>query len=289
MQADGSALAVVVSDGTQDVTLWRRPAGGTGWTPITSPHPSNGVGNAVVAASRTGDKVAWIWTEEPANTTTDAYRVFAQVGTASDLGAATALPNQPTTPGGGNNHNESPTIAVDPNGNAVALWNAHRSTSPPAGSVFAAAFAGSDGPPPVDPTPPTGPTDPSNPSNDPVNDLLGLDPDHKIKVGNGTIDAPVFCSPALPNPCTGNIVGEVGGSYSPGRLLAKKPKKFSFKVGPVPFSVAPGESATVKLKLSKKALKTVKKALKKKGKATLTIQATLGDRKGEKIPIKLKR
>jgi hypothetical protein len=61
-----------------------------------------------------------------------------------------------------------------------------------------------------------------------------------------------------------------------------------FKLKPVPFSVPVGQSSTVKIKLPKKALKTLKKAFKAKGKATLTIQATLGGRQGDKIPIKLK-
>jgi hypothetical protein len=290
VQADGSALAVVAAPSTQDVTLYRLPVGGSGWTPISGPHTS--LGDARVAASPTGDKVAFVWTQEPSNNLTHAYRVFAQVGTASNLGTATALPSQPETPGGSDNDNEEAAIAVDANGNAVALWRARRAGTPVGGHVFAAAFTGEGGPPPVDPpVDPPPPPPPPDPSDDPVDDLLGFDPGGTKKVGKGTIDVPVYCSPALPNPCTGNIVSEMGGSYSAGRALTKKPKakKFSFKLPPVPFSVPPGQSTTVKIKLPKKAMKTLKKVFKAKGKATLTVQATLDGRAGEKHAIKLKR
>ena len=88
IQADGSGLVVVVNPSTGDATLYRRAADGSGWNLLSGPHTLNslsGLNNAVVAASRTGDKIAFAWTQKPADVGTQAYRVFAQVGTAADL------------------------------------------------------------------------------------------------------------------------------------------------------------------------------------------------------------
>lgn len=312
VQADGAVLAVVVSAG--DATLYRRPAGGTGWTAISGPHTLNslsGAGDAVVAASRTGDKVAFAWTQKPADVGTQAYRIWAQVGTASDLGTPTTLPGQPATPGQSDpnpNHNELPAVAVDPSGNAAAVWRGYRSSSDPGlGLVFAALFdAASTTTPPGDPgaSPPPGGTPPpadgagtpppgTPPAEDPVERLLGLRPPRTIPAGNG-ISVPVFCIPSNVNGCNGAIGAVISGSYRPGGPVFSsrrlKVKRFTYRLRPAAFSLRAGQRRTIKVKYPPAVRRAIRTALRHRGgRVTATVQATLRGRKSRKFVLRLKR
>jgi hypothetical protein len=318
LQADGSALGVIGVTSSTSVQLYRRAAGTPGWVAIGSSHQvnaSSGTAGAAVAASRTGDKIAYAWTQKPGNTSTDAYRIFAQVGTAADLGGAAelALPNQPAQPGQtAANHNESPTIAVDSAGNAVAVWKAVRG-GPASGTVLAAALdvggGGGGGSPSVDPgpSPPSGsppggdppPVDNSLPTanpvtEDPVERLLGLDGPRTVPVGANGLDVSMYCMPSNRTPCNGALGTVVSGSYRPGGQVfaaaSRKLASFSFTLRLVPFSIPPGKRKKVRVKIPKSAQTTERKALHyKSGKVTITLQITLRGRKGKPLSVSVKR
>ena len=302
IQADGSGLVVVVNPSTGDATLYRRAADGSGWNLLSGPHTLNslaGLNNAVVAASRTGDKIAFAWTQKPADVGTQAYRVFAQVGTAADLGAATALPSQPATPSQtSSNHNELPTIAVDPSANAVALWRAFRSPSDPVGGLVDAAIFDPAGttPPPDEPggnnpppgggtTPPPTTAPPTNlpttnlPSDGSAERLLGFALPRTGPVSNA-LNLPVFCARSHTRGCNGAIGVVVAGSYPLGDALIairKSPRaRFSYKLKTVVLSLRPGQRKTIKIKYPKVVFAAVKRALRhRSGKVTVTVRATL--------------
>ncbi len=310
-QADGSTLAVIADAG--DVTLYRHASGGSGWSPLSGPHAVNSLSasaNAVVAASRKSDKIAFAWTQKPADDLTQAYRIFAQVGTAADLGPATALPGQPATPAQTSsppNHNELPVIAVDPSGNAVAFWRGFRAATDPAnGLVFAAIFAPTA---PVDPgggggTPPPaggGGTAPPGggggnnppPAEDPVERLLGLNPHRTAPAGSG-LGIPVFCVPANTNGCNGAIATVISGSYQPGGpvFAARKPRlrRFTYRLRAAKFVLRPGQRRTVRITYPRAVRTAIRTALRHRGgRVSATVQATLRGRRSKKFVVRLKR
>jgi hypothetical protein len=309
LQADGSALAVIGGGGS--VQLYRRAAGTPGWAAIGSSHQVNsstGVAGAAVAASRTGDKIAYAWTQKPADTLTQAYRIVAQVGTAADLGGAAevVLPSQPAQPTGSANHNQEPTIAVDAAGNAAAVWHAYRTGGPGSGTLLAAALdVGGGGSPFVDPgggSPPGGtpppidtPRPPSDPATeDPVERLLGLNGPRTVAVVANGVSLAVYCMPSNRDPCNGALGTVVSGSYRPGgQVFAganRKLKRFSFTLRPVPFSIPPGQRKKLKVKIPKAVQSAERNALRyKSGKVTITFQITLRGRKGKPLSIPVKR
>jgi hypothetical protein len=301
LQPDGSALAVVAS--SSQATLYRRAAGGSGWTALSGPHPILDApavdGNAVVAASRTADRIAFAWAQTPAPLDSDhAYRVFAQVGTATDIGAASPLPDQPASPGlgaGNNNHNELPGLAVDKDGNALAVWRAHRSSSDPAGGLVAAAVFD-----PSEATVPGGGGNTAPPSTGPpagapvqesVEALLGLSPPRGLTVSGGALRLSLSCVPSNPGRCHGAVGTVIAGSYnSSAGASAARLRRFTYRVPYVYFTLERGQRTTVRIRLTRPASRAVAAALSHRGgKAVAKVRAIIRAQRSRLFVISLKR
>jgi hypothetical protein len=300
MQPTGAAVAALLTSNSPNdsVQLYTRAAGAaTFWVPLGGAHNVGQNDLVGLAVSRTGDHIVFAWDQKPADTATQPYRIFAQTGTSAGMSPADGdvLPGQPATPGQtGGNHNDQPAVAIDPNGNAVALWDGARSGPP--GNVFAAVFDPGGTTPPNNPpdNPPTNNPPTNNPPTNnppPSPDFPSLLPPGTIKVGNGTLSIPTFCSPSAKDGCNGAIGTVIAGSYNPGGpVFAARIKRFSYKLKNVAFSLKAGGRKTVKIKLTNAAKNAVKAALRHRGgKATVTLQATVNGRKGKRKIVKFKR
>jgi hypothetical protein len=254
--------------------LWRRPHAG-GWSLLTT---RDGL-TPSVAASRTGAHVALAWAGYAACDVDQLEVVRALTGTVGTIGGSdTVMPGQRMM---GGDTNRSPETAIDDLGNATVVWDSNQGTGH---KLLAAAFDGGTSKPP--PKPP------------PVDTLIEVDPlKKKVPVntgGKGAQDVSIVVD-CLPDhgPCKVGLGGEVTGSYSPAsRLLfaaASKPKvKFAIKVKPVVVNLAAGAKKTAKLRISKKGMKKVRKALKAKGKVKLKVTVELNGRSGSPTFVTLK-